>query len=217
MRTLTVVLASFTAAVVAWPAAAGAQTLDVVATVKLSLGASTLSTARCDRPATSGAGRTTWTAVAGGYATVTLQAPAGSDWDLGLFDTRGNRLAGSLSFGPREVAHTWVRAGDALTIQACRRSGDAERADVAITLARTSVPAAGATPQLVSVAYDDGADLDRIADLGVDLTHHVRNGRADVIVADDAERKLLTGAGFDVTTKIADRRAGAPRAVDPDL
>lgn len=204
MRTPIAMLATLAAAVAAWPAAAGAQTLDLLPTVTRSVSASALSTERCDRPATSGVGRTTWTAAVGGHATVTLQAPAGSDWDLGLFDAQGNRLAGSLSFGPREIAHTWVRAGATLTIQACRRSGDVQRADIAIALARTSAPAAGATPQLVSVAYEDQADLDRIADLGVDLTHHVRNGRADVIVANDAERRLLTDAGFAVATKIAD-------------
>lgn len=32
----------------------------------------------------------------------------------------------------------------------------------------------------------------------------MHDGRADVIVANDAERALLTGAGFDVTTKITD-------------
>ena len=206
MRPITAVLVTLTAAALGWPAAASAQTLSLLPTAQRTVTATALSTARCDRPAatTSGVGRTTWLAPATGYATIALQAGAGSDWDLGLFDARGNRLAGSLSFGPRELAHAWVKAGDTLTIQACRRSGAVQQAAVTIALARVSAPAVGGAPQLVSVAYDDRADLARIADLGVDLTHHVHDGQADVIVANDAERALLTGAGFDVTTKIAD-------------
>jgi hypothetical protein len=206
MRRFTALLATLAVAAVAWPAAAGAQALNLLPTVQRTVSATSLSTARCDRPAgaLSGVGRTTWIAPVGGTVTVTLQAPAGSDWDLGLFDARGNRLAGSLSFAPRELAQAWVKPGDALTIQACRRRGSAQQATVTIALAGTSAPAPGATPQLVSVAYDDRADLARIADLGVDLTEHVRDGRADVIVSGAAQRKLLTDAGFDVTTKIAD-------------
>jgi hypothetical protein len=206
MRTLTAMIATLVAAALGWPAAAGAQSLDLLPAVQRTVSAPALTTARCDRPAgaLTGVGRTTWAALVGGYVTVTLQGASGSDWDLGLFDAGGQRLGGSLSFGPREIAQAWVKAGQALTVQACRRSGAAQQAAVTIAPARVSAPAVGGAPQLVSVAYDDRADLERIADLGVDLTHHVRDGRADVIVANAAERARLIDAGFDVTTKIAD-------------
>ena len=206
MPSFAATLGTLVAATVVWPATAGAQAVNLLPSEQRTVSAPSLSTARCDRPAgaLAGVGRTTWLAPARGSVTVTLQAAAGSDWDLGLFDGDGRRLAGSLSAGPRELASAWVRPGDALTIQACRRSGAAKQAGVTIAFAGAGAPAAGGSPQLVSVAYDDAGDLERIAALGLDLTHHVRDGRADVIVADAAQRELLTAAGFDVTTKIAD-------------
>ncbi len=209
-RGLAAMLAALVVALLCTADRAGAQTPaapSFAPTQERTITAGALSSVRCDRPAaaSSGVGRHTWTAPGRGFLTVTLNAGAGSDWDLGIFDSKNRRLAGSLSAGPRELAQSWVKAGDAVTIQACRVGGQDQSASLSIAFAGVAAPPAAASPQLVSVAYKSSADLEKISGLGLDLTHNVRNGRADVIVAGDAQRKLLTDAGFDdVQTKIAD-------------
>ena len=198
------------AALLTAPAAAQAAEKQVgfVPPVKRSLAAAGTTDGRCDAITTRGRGtsRTVWTAPMAGYATVRLKAIGRGDWDLGLFDSRGRRVAGSMAAGPREVAQTWVRAGDRLTIQGCHRSGRARTAAVGIALADLDLPASAVsgTPQLVKVKYEDQEDLQRIAELGLDLTHYIHDGEADVIVANDAQRALLTKNGFDVATEIED-------------
>ena len=204
MRNLLILSVALCAAWSASPAVAASPTFLPAAQRTAATGATF--DGRCDSSATpaTGADTLTWTAPQQGNATVVLRAPDGSDWDLGLFDAQGRRLSGSLSFGPRELAQAWMKAGERLTIRACRVSGAAAQAEVSIVHAAMSAPAAGATPQLVSVPYDDRADLERISDLGVDLTHHVRDGRADVVIAGNSERKRLADSGFAVRTEIAD-------------
>ena len=204
---LAALLLALAVALVATPQRARAETPTFLPKQVRSVLAPAATSARCDerQSAGSGVGTTTYTAPAGGLATVTLQGPAGGDWDLGLFDSKNRRLAGSLSAGPREIAQTWLRSGDRLTIQSCRRSGDARQATVTIALAGVKTPTAGGAPQLVSVAYDSRADLERLSHLGLDVTHNIHDGRADVIVANAAQRTLLADSGFaDVTTRIAD-------------
>ena len=204
---LAALLLALAVALVATPQRARAEAPTFLPKQVRSVLAPAATSARCDerQSAGSGVGTTTYTAPAGGLATVTLQGPAGGDWDLGLFDSKNRRLAGSLSAGPREIAQTWLRSGDRLTIQSCRRSGDARQATATIALAGVKTPTAGGAPQLVSVAYDSRADLERLSHLGLDVTHNIHDGRADVIVANAAQRTLLADSGFaDVTTRIAD-------------
>ena len=101
MRSFAATLATLVAATVVWPATAGAQAVNLLPSEQRTVSAPSLSSARCDRPAgpLAGVGRTIWLAPARGFVTVTLQSAAGSDWDLGLFEAHGRRLAGSLSPG----------------------------------------------------------------------------------------------------------------------
>jgi hypothetical protein len=208
VRSSTLLLALLACLLLAAPTAHAAGEVGFLPTVKRTLTAAGTTKARCDVVATRGRGtsRTAWTAPMAGYATVNLRAVRRSDWDLGVFDARGHRVGGSMAFGPREVVQTWVKAGDRLTIQGCHRSGRAKRALVGIRLADVELPASvsGAKPQLVTVDYDDDADLARIEELGLDLTHHIHDGKADVVVANDAQRALLVKNGFAVSTEIAD-------------
>ena len=221
-RGLAAMLAALAAALLCTADRAAAQAPaapSFAPTQERTIAAGALSSVRCDRPAavSSGVGRHTWTAPGRGLLTVTLNADAGSDWDLGLFDAKNRRLAGSLSAGPRELAQSWVKAGDGVTIQACRVAGQDRSARLSIAFAAVAAPPAAAPPQLVSVAYTSSAQLEKISGLGLDLTHNVRNGRADVIVAGDAQRKLLEDAGFnDVQTKIADLAAHFRRSQAAD-
>lgn len=208
MRLPTLLLGVLAALLTVAPAAQAAGEVGFLPTVTKTLKASATTKARCDDVATRGRGtsRMTWTAPMAGYATVRLRAIPRGDWDLGVFDARGQRVGGSMAFGAREVVQTWVKAGDRLTIKGCHRSGRAKRALVGVTLADVDLPASvsAAKPQLLTVDYTDDADLERIEALGLDLTHHVHDGKADVIVADKAQRDLLVKDGFAFSTEIAD-------------
>ena len=216
-------IAALVVALIAAPtavAAPAAPDVNFLPTLHRTLSVPATTDDRCDDTATRGAGtrRTTYTAPMSGFATVRLRAARG-DWDLALFDSTGRRLAGSMAFGAREVAQSWVRSGDRVTIQACHRSGRAKRAVASITLADVDLPASAVAgkPQLVQVDYDNGSDLERIEKLGLDLTHQVHNGKADVIVANDAQRALLVKNGFDVQTEIADLGEHFRRSRNADL
>jgi hypothetical protein len=208
VRKASLLLGVLAAAVLMAPAAQAAGDVSFLPAVDRTLSAASKTDGRCDSPTTRGRGtsRTVWTAPMAGFATIRLRSTKGSDWDLGVFGAGGHRLAGSMAFGPREVAQTWVKAGERLTIKGCRRSGRARQALASITLADVDLPASavGGTPQLVTVKYGKPSDLEKIESLGVDLTHDIHDGKAEVLVANDAQRQLLVSNGFDVTTKIAD-------------
>ncbi len=146
------------------------------------------------RGARSTAGRA-WVAPMEGFVTVSLRARRASDWDLALFSGR-TRMASSESFGPREVAQTWVRAGDRLRIQACRLGGAAQ-ARVTVRFADVALPETDAKPQLLEVAYSSPAELEALEQVrGLDVTHRVRDGSADVITADPNAVSALARLGF---------------------
>src|SRR6185295_3606094 len=82
-------------------------------------------------------GRTGRTAVVRARASadglVRARLSARGDWDLGVFDARTRRyVAGSASFGGREVAEGFVRKGQRLLVQACRFRGRVSHARVAV-------------------------------------------------------------------------------------
>src|SRR5207244_10934255 len=66
--------------------------------------------------------------------TARLSGPAGSDWDLSVFDhATGRLLAGSGDWDPSEVVHAFARPGERLDVQPRRVSGPA--ASLALALA----------------------------------------------------------------------------------
>ena len=50
-------------------------------------------------------------------------ARSAGDWDLAVFDAAGRKLEASANGAATEVVSAWTFAGDKLTLQACRRSG----------------------------------------------------------------------------------------------
>ncbi|MDX6650805.1 MAG: hypothetical protein QOJ97_2756, partial [Solirubrobacteraceae bacterium] len=140
-----------------------------------------------------------------GFVTVRLASAGASDWDLALFDAAtGRRLAASQSFGSDEVTQTWVRSGQELVAQGCRRHGGARSAALSFELFDVAPPQSAGTPALLSVRYGGNRDLQRLEHLGVDLTHNIHNGLADVIVNGSGQAELLRKHGFAFTTKVAD-------------
>jgi hypothetical protein len=158
-----------------------------------------------------------------GYVTVRLASKRTSDWDLAVYDrSRRSYLGSSAAFGSSEVVQEWVRSGEELLIQGCRRSGRARTARTSVVLADLARPKAPPTASLVRVGVSDRTRFEQLERLGLDVTHEAQDGHADVIVAGDAERDLLTKNGFKFDTRVSDltahyaksRRADAQFAVD---
>ncbi|HEV2999245.1 MAG TPA: M14 family zinc carboxypeptidase [Solirubrobacteraceae bacterium] len=155
--------------------------------------------------AAAGRASTAYRAPMSGYLTVRLAAARG-DWDLAVLQN-GRGAGASQGFGAREVVQTWVQAGDALTVQGCRRSGRARQARVSMTLLDAKPPAAGDRPRLLRVSLGSQKRLEQLERLGVDVTHNQSRGSADVVVAGADQLRALDRAGFKHRTLIDDLNA----------
>ncbi|MDQ3934762.1 MAG: hypothetical protein M3340_09055 [Actinomycetota bacterium] len=213
-RTRAMVALGGVAAAAALPSGASAKADEVVRTLpasKHTLSAPAAKRRECARRASTrarGVDTATYRAPMTGYVTVRLAAARGSDWDLALYDrATGRYLSSSAAFGSSEVVQEWVRSGQTLVIQGCRRSGSARTARALVVLADLERPKAPPTASLLRVNVADRGDYDRLQDLGVDVTHEAQDGHADVIAVGDAQRDLLAKNGFHFETRIADLTA----------
>ena len=214
---LAAIAASTLALVLTGPASA-AETVRFLPTVKRAVKVKGTTSSWCDSPlAGRGVSRKVYRAPMTGFMSARLRGPRRANWDLAVFDAAGNRRAASLGFGRRELVQTWVTSGERMTLQTCRRDGKRRRGAMRISFADVQPPKPEGIPQLVSVAYDSSADLERLEATGVDLTHNIHNGEADVIVANAEQRNALVEQGFDVQTKIADLQQQFMRARMKDL
>ena len=172
-----------------------------------------------------GAATESWTAPAAGLATARLDGSArGGDWDLAVFRGGATDAAGaSTSFGSSEQVGVWVKPGDVLEIQACRRDGASDSVPLDVSLARSEPKPTTDPISLESVALTGSADLTRLERLGLDVTDDVSANAATVTLYSDAERALLAAEGFATTTLTgdlaaadrADREAEAQAAAAP--
>jgi hypothetical protein len=159
-----------------------------------------------------GVATTVYRAKMSGFATVRLAGRRG-DWDLALFDKRTRRpVASSAGYRAREVAQTWIGAGDKLLVQGCRRKSRARRARVGITLFDIAPPEYTGAPMMLSVPYKNDADLKALENLGADVTHSMQGGRADVIVGNARHAEILRDAGFDFDVEISNLTRNYRRA-----
>ena len=174
--------------------------------------------ATCLEPA-SGAGvvRRTVTTDANGLVRARLRSADG-DWDLAVFDGSGRRVAGSAHFGSVEVAEGFVRGGQVLTVQACRREGGARLASLSVQNV-VLPPAAPGRLQLVRVFVPTDVHLDLLMALDLDLTEHGREGYLDVLVHGDEDLGILRRSGLRFDTLVEDvaaaDRAGANVKLGP--
>jgi len=206
LRFPTILLALLALAV---PATAAAATPNVLPPVKKQLAdkASVERTCAADLLSARkrGVDRAGYRAPMSGYLNVHMTSRRRADWDLAVFDRSTKRLvASSQSFGSRELAQTWVESGQRLAIQGCHHSGRARRARLSMELVDIAPPKQLGTPSLVSVKLGDEGDLFRLENLGLDVTHNVREDSADVVLNTAADRTALTKTGLGFTTKIAD-------------
>jgi hypothetical protein len=145
---------------------------------------------------------TTYRAPLTGFLDVRLSGRG--DWDLALRDAAGTTLAASHAFGGREVAQAWVRGGQRITARGCRRAGAGRSARTTFRLSAITLPrvALGAA-QLLRV-YGSAKQLERLEAAGLDVTHEVGAGHADVIVADATQLARIVAAGLRYSVRIAD-------------
>ncbi len=184
--------------------------------------------------APAGAATTTLPAVAktltaqkqGSCASATYRAPltgfldvrlsGRGDWDLDVRNAAGTTLAASHAFGGREVAQAWVRGGQRITARACRGDGAGRSARTTFRLSSVTLPKLqlGAA-QLLRVRGSD-KQLERLEAAGLDVTHAVGAGYADVIVADATGLARIVAAGLSYSVRIADlsKSYRAARAAD---
>src|SRR4051812_8038141 len=172
-----------------------------------------------------GIDKATYVAPMSGYVTVRGEAPDTSDWDLAVFDAAtGRRIGASQGFGSNEVVQTWVAAGQRLTIQGCRRHGDASRFDVSTTLVDVAPPKPDGISQLIQVKATE-AQLARLDALGLDITHDMHGGKANIRVTGAKQLAQLKSPGLrmkviardmdpsDARARAAESRATAPSAL----
>ena len=138
-----------------------------------------------------------------GWATARLDA-AGGDWDLAVFDGTGRRVAASSGFGAREVAQGIVAPGT-LVLQACRRSGDAERAKLSLEVA--PVDTEGVKASLVRISVGNRSRMAELEKLGLDLTEHAGESFVEAVLYGSRDARALTEAKFIFTTEVADLAA----------
>ena len=155
-------------------------------------------------PGAAGVDRFVWEAPAAGLLDVDLAGGPGGDWDLAIFHRGERRAAGaSTSFGSQERVTTWVRRGERLVVQGCRRqAGGPAAVPLSFDLfRRADMPEVDDERiSLESVAISGPEDVARLERLGLDVTHDVSPGAATVALYSDAERALL-----------ASQRASPPR------
>src|SRR5688572_29535038 len=154
-----------------------------------------------------------WVATTDGQ--VTFRLAGTGDWDLAVFDRTGNLAGSSAGFNANEVAQVGVRAGTELLVQACRRTGRAKSVTLTSQLARvdwsTVVGAAEGKVSMVKVAVSSGRQIDRLEQLGFDVTHDITAAGANVVLygAEDVARLRKVGIPFTtvIDDMIAHRRA----------
>jgi hypothetical protein len=179
-----------------------------------------------ERPAVLPAVTETLRAALGSCSSASYRAPmtghldvrlSGSgDWDLVLRDSARPRLGSSRAFGGREVVQTWVRAGDRVTAQGCRRARAARRAKLAFRLVAVAPPKLPlGAPQLLRVRGTQ-EKLHALEHAGLDVTHAQGRDWADVVVSGADQLAAVRRSGLPFTTRIADlgKSYAAARAAD---
>jgi hypothetical protein len=197
------------------PASAGAATPASLPTVVRTLAATGSVKRDCaqapDRVAR-GLAVSRYRAPMAGYVTATLTGRSTSDWDLLAVDhATGRRLGASQAFGSREVVQSWAGAGQSIDFVACRRTGTARHARLAVHFFDVAPPKAGAKVSVVRVRAT-GSVLDALEARGLDVTESRGPGWADVLVAGAGQLAVIDQLGLGHTTRIADLDAYAARS-----
>ncbi|HYI35353.1 MAG TPA: M14 family zinc carboxypeptidase [Thermoleophilaceae bacterium] len=146
-----------------------------------------------------------------GFVTATLKAARG-DWDLAVFDARTRELvAGSANFGADERAQGFSTGPQSLIVQACRRSGSARTARIAVSSTALQAPSTPVTLSLVRVLIPNRERRAELTRLGLDLTEHGGRNYVEVVLHGAADAKRLREAKFQYVVQTRDLYAQALR------
>jgi hypothetical protein len=157
---------------------------------------------------------TTYRAPLAGFLDARLRGSG--DWDLDLRDDAGRALAGSHGFGGREVAQTWVRGGQRITVRGCRRSGAGRSARTTLRLTKLALPTPTLGPIQLLRVYGNDKQLQALESSGLDVTHARGGGWADVVVGGVKELALVVASGLRHSVRVADlsKADASARAAD---
>jgi len=130
-----------------------------------------------------------------GVVDARLEGPAGSDWDLVVFDSAGEVVAASTSSGASEVASGYVLDPTELTVQACRISGEGEGAQLTV---ETDAVEQGEVEKvsLATVKTPTRQDKDTLGTLGLDPAEGAGKDWVKVVLYGPDDREALERAGL---------------------
>lgn len=179
----------------------------VVATLAFAAPASALTALptveRTVRAADGACATSAYTARMAGFVTARLHGSG--EWDLDLVDAAsGTTLSRSRAFGAKEVTQTWVTAGQALLLKACRTAGSAGQATTTIDFVDAVKPAA-TTASIISIPRVSQATYDRLTASGFDLEEMtIRKNSMDMFVPSAEKLAAFEKLGIPFTVRVAD-------------
>jgi len=144
-------------------------------------------------------------------------AGAEGNWDLAVVDETGRVIAGSAFAEGDEIAEGFATLPGELYVQACRRTGADESAELEVETVELTEPAPRL--QMARVSTPTEVSGDTLVSLGIDLTEHAGPGYVDVVLHSPAEAALLADEGFvfDVITTDLAALSVAERAAEERL
>ncbi len=157
---------------------------------------------------------TTYRAPLTGYLDVRLRGSG--DWDLKLRDAARNTLASSRGFGGREVAQTWVSAGQRVTARGCRRRGAGLRARTTFRLSAIALPKLPVGPVSLLRVHGSHKQIQALESSGLDVTHEQGRDWADVIAGGAVDLAKVVASGMRFSVRIADLSTSFAAARDAD-
>jgi hypothetical protein len=179
---------------------------------------------------TPGVDRREVTSTVDGLVQARLTAHSGAgDWDVAVFDkATGSVVAASTAPNSRELAESFVKKDQQLVVQGCRYSGGARTVVLGVdflALTPQGTPTGGVTAQvaperaeLVKVATGDNQGKRKLLGLGLDVTEKADAAGVEVVLAGEADRKVLRDSGFEFQVLNSDlsatSRANAAADVD---
>ena len=137
-----------------------------------------------------------------GVVTVSLDGGSG-DWDLAIFRTDGRLDTAAATSGSDEKALAYLKAGQTLVAQACRRDGAGTGARLSFDLFPYTPPAAREEASLVEVPLG-ARTLGELEETGLDVTHAHTRDHAEVVLYGKADERKLRSAGFTFRVLYAD-------------
>jgi hypothetical protein len=150
-----------------------------------------------------------------GYVTARLHA-SGGEWDLAVFKRSGGRAIASSAYrGINEVAGGFVRRGQRLTLQACRRSGEGETAVVRLDMAEIELSDRPDPPRLVRVTTPTPHSKDKLLRLDLDVTEEAGDTYVFVVLHGPVDARKLRRAGFEYIVLVEDMSAELSAAQAP--